>query len=554
MNYFSLQLRLVVCLTLGWAGLLPFSLEADPEGPSLVHFDVEHYPYVDNPWGGTDSTTGNLKVITGSQLQVNDNGTIQRINFSPSVAVGDLNGDGLPDLVVADTRGFIWYYPNSGTKTNAVFTTGEVIPIWFGSEDPTQADLHQDMVPRIQLLDFNHDGKLDLVVGTFDGSLYMMPNTGTPTQPEFHQPQNLDEIRVPTRSKGFLWCNYLAPCLYDWSGTGLMDLVMGEGTYSANSIYLLRNQGSNDRPLFDENHTLKIIPGMGREQLTPRVLDWNGDGKPDIICGERSGYINLFFNTSTDPDKPTFAPGTHIKLGNQEAFGQLTSVNVVDLTGNKLPNLVVSSTNGQLLYATNTGTPGNPVFASNPVALKGKNPYPKIYLPTDWAFDAPYGNSYELMVATCAAVEPGFAPPPDHQGKFALRAYVMQPQNLWFKTRFFVDPAHELPKNSHSIRYRSQVVMTSATNYNVTFNVKATGDIENTTFTFEGYQKTPKGSVPVGAGGSFSTSNSWIKTSQTVSWDSKTQQERDVLGFNFIFRWTGTGSLYLDDIAVRKSD
>ena len=44
--------------------------------------------------------------------------------------------------------------------------------------------------------------------------------------------------------------------------------------------------------------TTKIIPGYGREHLTPQVVDWNNDGKPDIICGERAGYVDLFLNTS----------------------------------------------------------------------------------------------------------------------------------------------------------------------------------------------------------------------------------------------------------------
>jgi len=30
---------------------------------------------------------------------------------------------------------------------------------------------------------------------------------------------------------------------------------------------------------------------MGLEQLTPAVVDWNNDGKPDIICGDRTGYL-----------------------------------------------------------------------------------------------------------------------------------------------------------------------------------------------------------------------------------------------------------------------
>ena len=173
----SHRLRIPIYLIVVEVSLALVSLKADTSGPSLINFNAENYPQVDNPWGGADSATGDIKVISGAQLEVSDSGAIDRVNFSPSVAVGDLNGDGLPDLVIADTRGYFWFYPNSGTKTKAVFNTGEVIPLWFGSEDLQSGDLHQDMVPRIQLVDFNGDGLLDLVVGTFDGSFYMLPNT-----------------------------------------------------------------------------------------------------------------------------------------------------------------------------------------------------------------------------------------------------------------------------------------------------------------------------------------------------------------------------------------
>ncbi len=550
----NIFLRLPFLAGLILTGLTTQPLDADSTQPSLIKFNAENYPLVDNPWGGADSATGALKVIIGSQLQVSDSGALDRVNFSPSVAVGDLNGDGLPDLVVADTRGYLWFYPNSGTKQHAVFTTGEVMPVWFGSEDPESGDLHQDMVPRIQLIDFNGDGTLDLVVGTFDGSLYMLPNTGTPTEPLFREPKNLDDVRVPTRSQGMLWCNFLAPCLYDWGGKGLFDLVMGEGTYSANSIYLLRNQGSNDRPVFNEDHTERIIPGMGSEHLTPRVIDWNGDGKPDIISGERSGYLDLFLNTSPDPDHPTFAPASHIRLGDQESFGGLTSVNVVDLNENKLPNLVVSSTDGRMLYATNTGALGKPVFASTPSVLTGKNPYPKIYLPGDWSFEAPYGNSYELLVATSADVESGFTPPPDHQGRFALRAYVMTPENVWFKNRYFVDPSNETNKNEHVISYRASLPIPAGTRYDLSFYVKTEGDVENTRAVLSGNQWTDEKMVPILVSRPFDSSSSWQKITDTVSWESLSDKENDVQQLRFSFRWNGTGSIYIDDVALQKAD
>ena len=121
---------------------------------------------------------------------------------------------------------------------------------------------------------------------------------------------------INTHKKGVLWSNYLAPFLTGaFNNQNRLDLIMGEGTYSANSIYLLRDLNSSGTPSFDEDHMQKLIPGMGIEQITPVVLDWNNDGKPDILCGDRTGFLDLYINNSTDADHPTFAPPVHVKIG-----------------------------------------------------------------------------------------------------------------------------------------------------------------------------------------------------------------------------------------------
>ena len=168
-----------------------------------------------------------------------------------------------------------------------------------------------NIVPRIQLVDFDGNHKFDIVAGTYEGSLFRIPNVGTLTAPNFRPTEDRDTLLINTHKKGVLWCNYLAPFLTTaFNNQNRLDLIMGEGTYSANSIYWLRNLNSSGTPTYDEDHLLKMIPGMGLEQLTPVVVDWNNDGKPDILCGDRTGHLDLYINNSTDPDHPLF-PAAH---------------------------------------------------------------------------------------------------------------------------------------------------------------------------------------------------------------------------------------------------
>ena len=196
------------------------------------------------------------------------------------------------------------------------------------------------------------------------------------------------------------------------------------------------------------------------------------------------------------------------------------------------------------------------------MALKSSNPVPKIYQPPPgWTFLPSYGQAYALLVATCAEVEPGFAPPPDHVGKFALRAYTFTPTTTWFSTRYPGDPNGEVDQNQHFLTYDSTFDLQMNARYRITFNAKTDGDISDTRFEFIGTERLPSGETkervsqhPFGASGT------WIKITDSFELDSVAPPRRanrygggasNLIVARFSFVWHGPGSLYLDDITIR---
>ncbi len=160
-------------------------------------------------------------------------------------------------------------------------------------DTPEKQVLVTGCASSVAVADWNGDGLLDLIVGDISGHVSVYLNEGTKQHYAFGKPIRLKangkEIAVPHGDAG--------PCVADWDGDGLLDLIVGCGD---GSVIFYRNIGTAREPKLAEGQVL-IPPGKIEYDLTKMskeptrgvrakvcVVDYNGDGLPDLLVGDLS--------------------------------------------------------------------------------------------------------------------------------------------------------------------------------------------------------------------------------------------------------------------------
>jgi hypothetical protein len=277
---------------------------------------------------------GNGQVTTESTVSVllnNGDGTFQpkqdypvgsRLYPDPmGLAVGDFNGDGIPDLATADYgSGEVSVLLGNGDGT---FQPARNIPVGGG-------------LTAIAVADFNGDGRADIAVTSlYNHNVSILLGNGDGT---FQSPQ---PCRVADNPK------YLT--VGDFNGDGVPDLaVLSFDPYPHGTVTVLLGNGDGT---FREGAHFQA-GGIVRSIATS---DLTGDGRQDLVVGNMltstTGDLVIFFGNG---DATFQAPRT-VDLGAIPA-----AVVATDLNGDAVPDLAVAtdSNNVAVLAGNGDGTFG----------------------------------------------------------------------------------------------------------------------------------------------------------------------------------------------------
>jgi Bacterial Ig-like domain (group 3)/FG-GAP-like repeat len=239
-----------------------------------------------------------------------------------SVAIGDLNGDGIPDLAVAQSA-------VGGEGYGAV-------AILLGNGDGTFQSPREisALVPAlaIRIADLNRDGKPDLVVGeSVGGEVFFGTGDGT-----FKSNGGLGTFDAASYSVA----------VADVNKDGWPDILLSD---SSGELELILNNGDGTFAF-----AVQVSAGLGQVVWWIAAADVNGDGNPDLITANQCGkHCQMGVSVILGNGDGTFQPAVEYPAGRADSSG---AVALADVNGDGHLDILYTDVGLAVLLGNGDGT------------------------------------------------------------------------------------------------------------------------------------------------------------------------------------------------------
>lgn len=231
------------------------------------------------------------------------------------ISIGDIDGDFKPDVVVVRSDSVL-VFRNTST-IGAVSFAGQVDLALGGAV--------------VRIADIDGDGKMDIVVLTAT-DLAVFRNTSTTGNISFAAAVHFASGTQP-----------LSLAVGDIDGDGKPDVAVANSNSSPNSVSVMRNTSAPDTISFAAPVSFTTGPVATANRPTSITIgDMDGDNKPElVVANELSNTVSVIHNTSTvgSINAFSFAAGQTFPVGTEPG-----SVSIGDMDGDSKPDLV--SANG----------------------------------------------------------------------------------------------------------------------------------------------------------------------------------------------------------------